>query len=246
MKRLMMMALALAWLGVPGSTNPARADKADQQAVGAWQLDFTAPDGVHRNPIVVVGRQYESFVAWYVADGEPQQFQNVRLQGDTLVGTITPREHPNVTVTCESTLKATDQCEGKATYRTKGSAETGQWSFTGKRILPSSFDDVTKWALSFTTPDHRKHEALVTVLSKSGKRYAWYSSADHELPARTLSVQGDRVDMKMVGETPKGTPVEVTFHGTIAGDAVSGQAEYRLDSDTGSFPFRAQRVESGR
>ncbi len=242
MKRLVMMTIALACFGMPAAADQAGSKEIDQQVLGAWQLDFTAPDGVHRNPIVVVGRQYKNYVAWYVADGEPQPFKNVRLQGDKLVGTIAPRERQDVTITCESTLKAMDQCEGKATYRTKNGSDTGQWSFTGKRIPMSSFDEVMKWELRFTTPDNEPHEATVTVVSLSGKMYAWYSSKDHELPARSISVQGDRVEVKMVAESPEGAPVEVTFRGTVVGDAVKGEAEYRLQDDTGKFPFQAKRV----
>jgi len=242
MKRLVMMTIALVCFGMPAAADEAGSKEVDQQVLGAWQLDFTAPDGVHRSPIVVVGRQYKSYVAWYVADGEPQPFQNVQLQGDTLVGTIAPREHPDITVTCESKLKAADQCEGKATYRTKDGSDSGQWSLTGRRIPMSSFDEVMKWKLSFTTPDNEQHEATVTVVSENGKMYAWYSSEDHELPARSISVQGDRVEVKMVAETQEGAPVEVTFRGTVVGDAVKGDAEYRLKDDTGSFPFQAKRV----
>jgi hypothetical protein len=241
MKRLVMM-IALIGFGMPAAAADTSSKEVDQQILGAWHLEFTAPDGVHRNPIVVVGRQYKSYVAWYVAEGEPQPFKNVQLQGDKLVGTITPKEHPDVTVTCESKLKATDQCEGKATYRTKDGSDSGQWNFTGKRIPLSSFDEVMKWELSFTTPDNKQYKANITVVSKSGKMYAWFSSEDHELPARSISVEGDRVEVKMVAESPEGAPVEVTFRGTVAGDEVKGDAEYRLKDDTGTFPFKAKRV----
>ena len=241
MKRLVMM-IALIGFGMPAVADDAGSKEVDQQVLGAWQLDFTAPDGVHRNPIVIVGRQYKSYVAWYVADGEPQPFKNVQLQGDKLVGTIAPQEHPDITVTCESKLKAADQCEGKATFRNKDGSDSGQWSFTGKRMAMSSFDEVMKWELSFTTPDNESHKATVTVVSKSGKYYAWYSSADHELPARSISVQGDRVEVKMAAESQEGTPVEVTFRGTVVGDEVKGDAEYRINNETGSFPFQAKRA----
>lgn len=242
MKRRVMMTMALACFGLTAAAHEVGSKEVDQQILGAWQLDFTASDGVHRNPIVVVGRQYKNYVAWYAAGGDPQPFQNVQFHGDKLVGTIVPRERPDVTITCESTLKAANYCEGKATYRTKNGSDTGQWSFTGKRIPMSSFDEVMKWELRFTTPDNERHEATVTVVSRSGKMYAWYSGRDHELPARSISVQGDRVEVKLVAESPEGAPVEVTFRGTVVGDAVTGEAEYRLQNDSGRIPFQAKRV----
>ena len=62
------------------------------------------------------------------------------------------------------------------------------------------------------------------------------------VPGPPVSVQGDRVEVKMVAETPDGASVEVTFRGTVVGDEVKGDAEYRLKDDTGSFPFQAKRV----
>ena len=61
---------------------------------------------------MIVGRQYDNYLAWYLADKEPQAFQDVQLKGDKLVGTIRPQEHAGVTATCEATLKAEDQCVG--------------------------------------------------------------------------------------------------------------------------------------
>ncbi|MBM4091621.1 MAG: hypothetical protein FJ276_19665 [Planctomycetes bacterium] len=241
MKRLVTM-IVLIGFGMPAAADDAGSRDVDRQVLGAWQLEFTAPDGVHRNPVVLVGRQYTSYVAWYVADGEPQPFKTVQLQGDKLVGTITPKERPDVTVTCESTLRAADQCEGKATYRTKDGSDSGQWGFIGKRLAMSSFGEVMKWDLSFTTPDDKQYEAAITVVSKNGKMYAWYSSDDLELLARSISVEGDRVEVKIATETPEGVPVEVTFRGTVAGDDVTGDAEYRLNGETGTFPFKAKRA----
>ncbi len=242
MKRLVMMTIALACLALPAVADEAGTKEVDQQVLGAWRLAFTAPDGVHRNPVVVVGRQYKSYVAWYLADDVLQPFQNVQLQGDRLVGTITPKERPDVTVTCEATLKATDQCEGKATYRTKDGADTGQWNFTGKRIPVSSFDEVMKWKLNFTAPDNHAYEMMVTVARMGDKMYAWFSGEHYEMPAQSVSLQSDRVEVKATAAAPDGGSVEVTFRGTVIGDEVQGEAEYRLTYSTGSFPFKAKRV----
>ena len=203
MKRLVVL-MTVACLVMPAAVGKAGSNDVDQQIVGAWQLQCTTPDGVQRTPIVIVGRQYQKYVAWYIGDKEPQPFENVQLQGDKLVGTITPQEQPDITITCESALKAADQCAGTATYRSKDGGATGSWGFSGKRMTPSSFDEVMKWKLSFVTPDNEQHEATLTVVSKSDKFYAWYSDKNHELPAHSLTVQGDRVEMKLSGESPEG------------------------------------------
>jgi hypothetical protein len=239
MKRLVMM-IAVGCLALP-AVGATRADDVDQQILGAWQLQCTTPDGVQRTPLVVVGRQYARYVAWYIGQGEPQPFKDVRLQGDKLVGTIVPPERPDITVTCESSLKSPDQCTGTATYRTRDGGDTGSWKFGGRRLALSAFDEVMKWKLSFVTPDHEQHDATVTVVAKNNRYYAWYSDDDHELPARALTIQGDRVEMQLTGESPEGRRVDVTFRGTVTGDTVQGNAEYRLPGDTGSFPFKARR-----
>ena len=242
MKRLVVMVIALACFGMSAAAGEAGSNDVDRQILGPWQLQFTAPDGVPHAPTVIVGRQYKKYVAWYIGDKEPQPFQGVELQGDKLIGTITPQERPDITVTCEAKLKADDQCEGTARYRSKDGGDTGSWGFNGKRMALSSFEEVMKWNLSFVTPDNEQHAATVTVVSKGDKLYAWYSDPDHELPARTLSVQGDRVEMKMSGESPEGARVEVTFRGTLVGDEVQGNAEYRLQDQSGSFPFKGKRT----
>jgi hypothetical protein len=234
--------VAFACLAMPVAAGDAGSKDVDRQIVGAWKLEFTAPDGVHRNPIVIVGRQYKTYTAWYVDGKEPQAFRDVQLQGDKLVGTIEPQEHPGITVTCESKLKAEDQCEGTATFKTKSGGDTGSWTFTGQRIKLSAFDDVMTWKLTFATPDQKSHEATLTVVSKNGKFYAWISTPDHELPARDVTVEGDRVELKLAADTPEGKKVEVTLRGTLSGDEVQGTAEYRVQGETGTFPFKAKRT----
>ena len=113
MRRLATM-IALACFAMPVAAGEAGSKETDQQVIGVWQLKFTAPDGAQHTPIVIVGRQYDNYLAWYVAGKEPQAFKDVQLKGDKLVGTIRPQEHAGVTVTCESTLKAEDQCAGVA------------------------------------------------------------------------------------------------------------------------------------
>lgn len=241
MKRVALVFAAICF-AMPVAAGEAGSKDIDRQVVGGWKLDFTAPDGVHRNPIIIVGRQYKSYVAWYVDEKEPQAFRDVQLLGDKLVGTIELQEHPGISVTCEATLKAEDQCQGTATYKNKNGGDTGKWTFTGQRIKLSSFDDVMTWKLTFATPDQKSHEATLTVVSKNGKFFAWISTPDHELPARDLTVEGDRVELKLAADTPDGKKVDVTLRGTLSGDEVQGTAEYRVQGETGSFPFKAKRT----
>ncbi|MHB8864671.1 MAG: hypothetical protein ACYC6N_19875 [Pirellulaceae bacterium] len=241
MKRIVLMT-ALACFALPIVSVAADPGDLDRQILGAWRLQFTAPDGVSRTPVVILGRQYDEYVAWYVGDGKPQPFQDVQLQGDTLVGKLDPQERPDVTVMLESKLTAENQCTGTAKYKSKTGNDAGQWSFTGQRMEPSSFDEQMTWKLHFTTPDNQQHAPTITVVSKEGKRYAWYSGKDHELPARSINVQGDRVEMTISAQSPEGSRVDVTFRGTIEGDNVQGTAEYHMQGDTGSFPFQGKRT----
>ena len=226
---------------LPAVAAHAVSPETDQQVLGAWKLQYTTPEGDVRNPIVVVGRQFEQYVAWYVANDQPQSFQNVRLQGDKLVATIEPRERPDVKVTLEARLKAENECEGTATHRSKD-GDSGSWNFSGQRMPLSSFDEVMTWKLDFSTPDGDQHVPTVTVVTKDGKWYAWYSDKDHELPAAKLSVDGNRVEMKMTAQSREGEKVDVTFRGTVEGDQVRGNADYDMASDAGSFSFTGKRA----
>ncbi|NLX55405.1 MAG: hypothetical protein GXY58_09860 [Planctomycetaceae bacterium] len=239
MKRLVMM-IAVGCLALP-AVGAARANDVDQQILGVWQLQCTTPDGAQRKPVVVVGRQYAQYMAWYVVKGELKPFKDVRLQGDRLVGSIVPPERPDITVTCEAWLKSPDQCTGTATYRARDGGDTGSWKFDGRRLALSEFDEAMKWKLTFVTPENEQYDATVTVVGKDNRFYAWYSDGDHELPARSLTIQADRVEMQLSGESPEGRHVDVRFRGTVTGDTVQGNAEYRLREDTGSFPFKARR-----
>ena len=59
-------------------------DAVAKDIVGGWQLEFTSPDDVHRTPIVIVGRQLDELVAWYVENGQPEPFKDVKLVGESL------------------------------------------------------------------------------------------------------------------------------------------------------------------
>jgi hypothetical protein len=235
------MGTALACFLMPALVKADSSD-VDRKIVGAWKLQFTTPDGVQRTPFVILGRQYSTYVAWYIGDKQPEKFRDVQLKGDTLVGTINPQEHPGITVTLESKLQGENQCVGTATFRSSDGQDTGQWTFRGQRMTPSTFDEATTWKLNFVTPDNQKYEPTITVVTEGGKMYAWFSGRDHELPARSITVQGDNVVMSMTAETPEGAQVDVTFRGTVSGDEVKGMAEYRLGNDSGSFPFLGKRA----
>lgn len=217
------------------------ANEMDQYILGAWKLQFTAPDGEQHAPVIVVGREYQKYVAWYVANDTPQPFQNVQLDSETLKGTIQPSEHPGITVKVAARSTGADQCAGTASYRSSD-GDTGEWNFKGERLQLSSFDETSTWKLNFTSPDYEQHTPTITVVSHNGRWYAWYSGKNHELPARSVRVDGNRVEMKISAQSPDGPRVDVTFRGTVNGDSVRGEAEYQLEGDTGSFPFRGQRV----
>ena len=241
MKRLIFGAL-LVGLMISGSGGSAANDEVDRQILGAWMLDLTDPDGVHRAPAVVVGRQYDRYIAWYLGNDQPEPFRDVELKGDTLVGTLQLKEFPSVTLTLDATLTGDDKCAGTVKYREGSSAASGSFRFSGQRVPMSAFDEVMTWKLRFTAPDGKKHEATVTVVTKDDKRYAWFSSPDHQIPARSITVQGDNVELKLTAETEKGRPIDITFRGAVSGETVKGTAEYQIGGESGSLPFRGERT----
>ncbi len=240
MKRFAMLTV------VAGLVFPALAQadtsEVDRQVLGAWQLKMTTPDGESRSPIVIVGRQFSKYVAWYIGDQGPEAFQNVVLKGESLTGTLKPAEHPGVEVTLESRLTADNQCTGTAKFRGQNGGDAGSFNFKGERMPLSSFDEVSTWKLQFTSPDNEKHDATITVVAKGGKHYAWFSGRDHELPARSISIDGDKVVATMTAETAEGAKVDVTFRGTVSGDQVRGTADYSVEGQTGNFPFEGKRA----
>ncbi len=239
MKRIATLTV-LACITLPAVALQADTSDIDKQIIGVWQLSMTTPEGENREPIVLVGRQYDEYVAWYVGNDGLEAMKNVQLKNDLLVGTIKPKEHPDVTVTLEARLKGEDACEGVGKYQSPD-GDSGSWKFAGKRLSLSSFDDVSTWKLSFVTPDYEEHAATVSVVSKGDDYYAWYSGKNHELPAQEVKVNDDQVTMKMSAETRDGTKVDLTFRGNVDGDEVKGNAEYKMGGETGSFPFTAKR-----
>lgn len=210
---------------------------------GAWQLEFTSPDGVQRQPIVIVGREYQQLVAWYVEeDGKPVAIDSARLDGETLVlSTRRQQAEGDMKITLRAQLAGADKCRGEGTYELLSAGDQGNWSFSGRRIQPGEFDATETWKVSFMTPDGERHEAEVMVMEKSGRHYGWYSSKDRELPATSVSLQGERVTLSLSAKTADGDRVDVTFRGNVMGDRVNGTAEYNLLGETGSFPFQGQR-----
>jgi hypothetical protein len=230
----------LACIALPAVVGRAGAREQDKDVLGVWKLEFTTPDNVDRNPTIVVGRQYEKYVAWYMSDHGAEPFKDVRLEGDALVGKIVPKEQSDVTVTLRAELKEENQCAGTGSYVDQY-GDSGSWNFTGQRLSPSDFGEVTTWNLSFVSPDGQQHRPTVTVLSTGADYYAWYSGKDHELPAGKLRVDGDRVEMKISAETAEGEKVDVTFRGTVDGDKIAGTAEYNAQGETGEFSFTGTR-----
>jgi len=241
MKRFLMWT-ALVCFAMPAWVRAESSDDLDRQILGVWTLELTDPEGVRRTPAVIVGRQYQKYAAWYISSDQPEAFRDVQRKGDILVSTIQPQEFPNVTVTLEAKLTADDKCAGIATYRDNNDGDTGTFSFTGQRMTLSAFEDVTTWKLRFVSPDQEQHEPTITVVTKQGNMFAWYSSRDHQLPVRSISVQGDSVVVSMTAESAEGKPIDVTLRGTVTGETVTGTAEYRIGSDSGSFPFQGKRA----
>lgn len=215
-------------------------ETAQKEIVGAWKLDFTTPDYVRRTPIVLVGRQFRELVAWYIEENEPEAFKTVRLNDDTLILTIRPKERNDVTVTFEATSETDGVCVGTGTYKADD-GDAGSWELKGKRMSFSDFDETQKWQLSFVTPDNQQRDPVVTVVSKDDQLYGWYSSEDHEVPATKLAVTGDDVVLSLTVKTRSGASVDVKFRGTLSADRVQGTADYDADGETGSFPFTGER-----
>ena len=230
-------------IAIPAVAAPRSSDVAEsaKKIVGAWKLEFTTPDDVDRSPIVLVGREHQKFVAWYVEkDKKPESFKRVRLEGDKLMLTIRPKERKDIEVTFEASLKKENVCAGEATYRSDD-GDSGSWDFKGQRVAKSDFDEMQNWQLSFVTPDDQKHEATVTVAARKDKLYGWYSSKDFDIPATKLDKDGSKITLSLTTKTKDGMTVDVTFRGTVDGDHVKGEAKYDLEGDTGSFPFTGKR-----
>ena len=233
MKYLLAMA-AVALFALPSDAATTK------EIVGVWKLDFTTPDDVKRTPTILIGRQHQTLVAWYVEKDKPEAFKEVRLKNDALLLTIRPEERRDATVTLEAKLKKDGTCFGTGTFLSDD-GDTGTWEFKGSRMPLSELGDVETWNLSFVTPDGQQRKAEVTVLSKNEKLYGWYSSQEYELAAKKITIEGDKVVMSMTVKTLEGSTVDVTFRGTITGDRVAGQAEYDLEGETGSFSFNGRR-----
>ena len=230
----------LVCLAMPALAKADSGNDLDQHVVGAWTLEMTDPEGVRRTPMVIVGRQYEKYVAWYIGKDQPEAIQDVQLKGETLVGSLKPQERPGITVTLEATWTGDGKCQGTAKYG-DNAGNSGSFGFTGQRVPMSEFDEVSTWKLSFVSPDHEKHEPTLTVVTKDGKMYAWYGSRDHQLPARSLNVQGGTAVVSLTAQTAEGEQIDVTFRGTVTDDTVEGTVEYQVGSESGSFPFEGKR-----
>ncbi len=226
---------------------PASAADSDirKDIVGVWELDFTPPDGIRRTPAVIVGWQADRYVAWYMESGFTKKpvetFTNVQLKDDTLVLSIRPQEqYGSVKVTLAATLDSEGVCSGRAEY-VSNDGDSGNWTFTGKRVSESDFEEIETWDLCFTSPDDVERTPSVTVATKAGRLYAWYSSEDYELPADEITLSGDQVVMVINTTAPNGEDLRVEFCGSVAGDQVTGQAEYELAGQPGSFAFEGSK-----
>lgn len=237
--RVFLSMVASALLVLPAGAG--EVESAAKDIVGVWRLDFTTPDDVQRTPTVIVGRQREELVAWYLEKDKLEAFQDVCLKDDSVVATITPKEFGGeLTVKLEARLESDGVCCGTGEY-TSVDGESGSWEFRGKRIPLSAFDKVTQWNVSFTSPDDQQHTGLVTLVSFGDKQYGWYSGEDYELPIMRVNSDGGKLVLSVTAETEDGFQVDVTFRGTVNGDRVQGTAEYDVEGEKGSFPFTGKR-----
>ncbi len=207
------------------------------EVVGAWRLSFTTPDGVVRTPTVVVGRQRDELVAWYIDKGEPEAFKDVRVNDESLELTIVPREKDGkASVKLVAKANGDGRCCGNAEC-CLADGDTAKWEFTGERIDPADLNHVAQWKLSFTTPEGETHEPTLHVFAKGEALYGWCIGDDYELLAKSLKVEGDRATLAMSAKLADGAVANVTFRGTIDGANVSGDADYDVEGDRGSFTF---------
>ncbi len=241
MKRIATLTL-LACFVLPSLTLEADIKDTAKQIVGPWKLTMTTPDGESREPLILIGRQYDQLVAWYVAGEKPEPMSAVALKNDTLTATIKPKEHPGIKVKLEASLTGEGTCKGVGKYESEN-GEAGSWDFTGKRMANASFDQVVKWQMEFVTPDSQEHTATMTVMVKGSKLHAWYSGEDHELPILEVKNDGDSGTMKLTTATRDGTKVDLLFRGAVEGEEVKGDIEYNVGGETGSFPYTAKRVQ---
>lgn len=210
--------------------------------VGAWQLTFTTPDGEERTPTVVMGRQRDELVAWYIDKGEPEAFKSVTVTDESLELTIVPGEKEGkATVKLVAKQDGANRCSGKCEYRlTDG--ETGSWTFQGKRVAPHDLPQLGQWKLKFTTPDGESHSPTIHVFENGDTLYAWYVSEEYELLAKSLKVDGDQATLSMAAKLADEVVATVTFRGTINGTTIKGNADYNVDGDRGSFAFTGDQV----
>ncbi|MFO7908313.1 MAG: hypothetical protein ACQESR_25845 [Planctomycetota bacterium] len=239
MKRtVLLLVVVCCTLFAMGTTS--QAAELEKEVIGPWQLKFTTPEGEQETPLVVVGWQHGQYLAWHVKGDQMQSFKDVKLQGDALVGTIEPREEAGFTLTVKARLAGRNKCAGVINYRSD--QESGSLTFTGHRIALSSLDEVQTWKLDFVAPDHTTYAPTVTVVSENDNLYAWLSGESHELPASRITVDGDRVEMRLTAESADGEDVDLIFRGTVKGETVKGKVQYDAPADTGSFPFSGKRA----
>ena len=215
--------------------------EAAKEIVGAWKLEYTTPDFERRTPMVIVGRQHEELVAWYLGGNGIENFTKVKLQGKSLHLTIVPKEFGGLMAAeLEAQLTEKGACAGKISFANPG-GESGTLDFSGKRVALETLDDVSKWDLKFVTPDGIERCPLITVARHRDRLHAWYSSEDFELPASKFTLEGDKAIMEVTAKTDEGRKIDVTFHGTVEGDRVRGTAEWKMRDDSGEFFFTGRR-----
>jgi hypothetical protein len=228
--------MAIFALAAP-ATGQVDVKEVSKDVVGAWKLDFMTPEYERRTPIAIVGRQRDEMVGWYVGAKGIEPFSKVQFAEDALHLTIKPKEYNGeVTATLVARLEKPGASAGTIEYADI-SGDKGTIKFTGKKITLDSFEDVFEWELDFVTPDQIQRRPRVTAVMHEEKLYGWYSSEEYELPVTKLTNEGDDVVMELSAKTADGEKIDLTFRGVLGGNQISGEAEWKMEYDSGSFPF---------
>ena len=241
MKRLLTLLAVSACVALPARASDLKSDVAE--AVGAWKIAYDAPDRGPTTSLIVLGRQHEELDAWLVTEDGWQPFDDVQLSGDAVQLSIKPEQYyGDVTAKLEARPSGPGACQGTIAYD-EAAGQSGTIRFVGEQLKPESFEQASTWRLHFASPDGVQRRPLVTVVEARGKLYGWYSDADYELPATSVTIDGRNVTMKATAKTRDGEKVDVTFHGVLDGDAVSGTAKWSTKNDSGSFAFAGEQVK---
>lgn len=241
--RLFLITTLLVSLVVPATAADFEPETKD--IVGAWRLKYTTPEAEDKTSAIIVGLQNGELAAWFmdygIAEGNLEAIKTVEINENSLELTFRPKNRDDqVKVTVKAKLEKQNVCSGVVVYAADD-GDTGEFKFTGKRLVESDFDEVQNWKLKFTGPDEIERTPTVMVATRGEQLFAWYSSEGYELPATGITLTDDKVAMSISAQTPDDQTIDVTFNGTVNGDQVKGEAEFDLAGETGTFDFQGSQ-----